>query len=331
MSSALFLRLPILARAGESLRRCAARSGVRDFASMQSDARKPPSQAPPEPPTSKFKLAVCQLSICADKEQNIRHAREAIQTAADGGSKLVLLPEMWNCPYSNASFPIYAEDIDAGDSPSSKMLSDMAKSKEVTIIGGSIPERSGNHLYNTCCIYGKDGSLKGKHRKVHLFDIDIPGKIQFKESDTLKPGDKYTVVDTDVGRIGVGICYDIRFPEMAMTYAARGVHMICYPGAFNMTTGPAHWELLQKARAVDNQLFVATCSPARNPSAGYVAWGHSSVIGPFGEILASTGREEAIFYADIDYAQIKERRMNMPLDHQRRGDLYQLVDLTLAT
>ncbi|EFJ27307.1 hypothetical protein SELMODRAFT_95444 [Selaginella moellendorffii] len=112
-----------------------------------------------------FMLAVCQLSICVDKEQNIRHAREAIQTLADGGSKLILLPEMGNFPDSNASFPIYA-----GDSPSSKILSDMAKSKEVTIICGSIPERRGNHLYNTCCIYGKDGSLKGKHRKVCFSD-----------------------------------------------------------------------------------------------------------------------------------------------------------------
>ncbi|EFJ13609.1 hypothetical protein SELMODRAFT_121617, partial [Selaginella moellendorffii] len=113
-----------------------------------------------------FKLAVCQLSICADKEQNIRHAREAIQTAADGGSKLVLLPEMWNCPYSNTSFPIYAEDIDAGDSPSSNMLSDMAGYHHRWLL----LERNGDHLYNTCCIYGKDGSLKGKHRKVCFYD-----------------------------------------------------------------------------------------------------------------------------------------------------------------
>ncbi|XP_024532120.1 omega-amidase, chloroplastic [Selaginella moellendorffii] len=132
-----------------------------------------------------FMLAVCQLSICVDKEQNIRHAREAIQTLADGGSKLILLPvkfcsclfshkenvlqEMGNFPDSNASFPIYA-----GDSPSSKILSDMAKSKEVTIICGSIPERRGNHLYNTCCIYGKDGSLKGKIQKYTVVDS---GKI----------------------------------------------------------------------------------------------------------------------------------------------------------
>lgn len=182
---------------------------------------------------------------------------------------------MWNCPYSHDSFPIYAEDIDAGGeaSPSTAMLAEVSRTKKVTIVAGSIPERSGGRLYNTCCVFGKDGDLIAKFRKVlttptntkrlpsqpfadmvrscgcqiHLFDIDIPGKITFKESDTLTPGEELCVVDTgefvvdgflvflaqvhqvahpicvaDVGRIAVGICYDIRFPELAMLYAARG-------------------------------------------------------------------------------------------------------------
>ncbi|KAH9560578.1 hypothetical protein CY35_06G112700 [Sphagnum magellanicum] len=246
-------------------------------------ARQPPAERPPTPPNGgKYKIAVCQVAVTSDKGSNIAHARSVIEAAAEKGAQLIVLPEMWNCPYSNDSFPIYAEDIDAGfeASPSSAMLSEVACQKKVTIVGGSIPERSNGHLYNTCCVFDKDGHLKAKHRKVHLFDIDIPGKITFKESDTLTPGDSLTIVDTDVGRIGVGICYDIRFPELAMLYAARGVHIICYPGAFNMTTGPLHWELLQRARAVDNQIYVATCSPARDTSAGYIAWGHSTVVGP---------------------------------------------------
>ena len=131
-------------------------------------------------------------------------------------------------------------------------------------------------LYNTCLVYGPDGALLAKHRKVHLFDIDIPGEITFKESETLTGGDKGTVVDTPVGRIGVGICYDIRFPELAMLYARQGCQMILYPGAFNMTTGPLHWELLQRARAVDNQVFVMTCSPARkNGEIAIAGWGRA--------------------------------------------------------
>jgi omega-amidase len=233
----------------------------------------------------------------------------------------------------NESFRTYAEDIDAGleASPSTAMLAEVARKKQVTIVAGSIPERSGGNLYNTCCVFDKNGELKAKFRKIHLFDIDIPGKITFKESDTLTPGEGLCVVDTDVGRVAVGICYDIRFPEMAMLYAARGAHIICYPGAFNMTTGPLHWELLQKARAVDNQIFVVTCSPARDTSAGYVAWGHSTVVGPLGEILATTEHEEATIFADIDYSELDTRRLNMPLESQRRGDLYHLIDVTRKT
>ncbi|XP_062210067.1 omega-amidase, chloroplastic-like [Phragmites australis] len=294
-------------------------------------ARSPPALELPTPLLSKFKVALCQLSVTADKVRNIAHARAAIEAAAADGAKLVLLPEIWNGPYSNDSFPEYAEDIEAGGNaaPSFSMMSEVARSMQITLVGGSIAEYSGSNLYNTCCVFGSDGKLKGKHRKIHLFDIDIPGKITFKESKTLTAGQNPTVVDTDVGRIGIGICYDIRFQELAMLYAARGAHLICYPGAFNMTTGPLHWELLQRTRAADNQLFVATCAPARDTSAGYVAWGHSTLVGPFGEVIATTEHEEATIIAEIDYSLIEQRRQFLPLQSQRRGDLYQLVDVQM--
>ncbi|PHT60256.1 Omega-amidase NIT2 [Capsicum baccatum] len=187
-------------------------------------ARVPPSLQLPSPPITKFNIGLCQLAVTSDKERNIVHARAAIEEAAEKGAKLVVLPEIWNSPYSNDSFPIYAEDIDAGPdaSPSTAMLSEVAQLLKITIVGGSIPERSGDKLYNTCCVFDADGKLKAKHRKIHLFDIDIPGKITFKESQTLTAGETPTVVDTEVGRIGIGICYDIRFQELAMLYAARG-------------------------------------------------------------------------------------------------------------
>ncbi|GFY80476.1 nitrilase/cyanide hydratase and apolipoprotein N-acyltransferase family protein [Actinidia rufa] len=307
-----------------------------------------------------FKIALCQLWVTSDKERNIVHARKAIEEAANKGAQLVLLPEIWNSPYSNDSFPVYAEDIDAGGdaSPSTAMLSELSRNLQITIVGGSIPERSGDKLYNTCCVFGTDGKLKAKHRKIHLFDIDIPGQMTFKESLTLTAGDSPTIVDT--GRIGIGICYDIQFQELAMLYAARGAHLLCYPGAFNMVTGPLHWELIQRARAADGQvvqrgihprsasntltlnpemgrltwfgvhnwqLFVATCSPARDTNASYVAWGHSSLVGPFGEVIATTEHEEAIIIEEIDYSLIDQRRTFLPFQKQRRGDLYQLVDV----
>ncbi|GIL47778.1 hypothetical protein Vafri_3963 [Volvox africanus] len=283
----------------------------------------------PLPPPQKVKVAVCQLNVTADKAQNLQTAKKAIQDAAAQGAKLVVLPEMWNCPYSNDSFPTYAEDIEGANSISVDMLSAAAAETGVTLIAGSIPERCGGRLYNTCCVFSSRGELLAKHRKVHLFDIDIPGKITFKESLTLSPGPGPTVVDTEAGRLGIGICYDIRFPELAQLYAARGCQVLVYPGAFNMTTGPVHWELLARARAVDNQIFVITCSPARNPSSSYQAWGHSTVVGPFAEILATTDHDPTIIYADMDYSQLAERRANMPLVQQKRYDLYALLDKTL--
>eukprot|EP00884_Botryococcus_braunii_P018117 jgi/Botrbrau1/498/Bobra.110_2s0128.1 len=280
--------------------------------------------SPPTPPT-KVKIALCQTLTGPDKKENVETATKAIKEAARNGAGLVVLPEMWNCPYGNESFPIFAEDIDGGASESAKALSEAAAASKVVLVGGSIPEKSGGKLYNTCLIFGRDGKLLGRHRKVHLFDIDIPGRITFRESDTLTPGGDITVVDADGYRLGVGICYDIRFPELAMLYAARGVQLLVYPGAFNMTTGPAHWELLQKARAVDNQLFVAACSPARNPDASYQAWGHSTIVGPFGEILGTTDEQPGIVYAELDLGEVDTRRQNMPLQSQKRWDLYTAV------
>ena len=268
------------------------------------------------------------MTVTDDKQRNIQEARNFIAEAAASGAELIVLPEMWNCPYSNDSFPTYAEDASSGYAPSFSFLSDSAKDHKVIIVGGSIPEKSEGSLYNTCFVFGRDGRLLGFHRKIHLFDIDIPDKITFRESDTLTAGKQPTIIDTDLGRIAIGICYDIRFQELAAIYASRGAHILIYPGAFNMTTGAAHWELLQRARAVDNQLFVATCSPTRNEEGPYVAWGHSTVVGPFAEILGTTDHKDSIVYANLDLSLIPQRRTNMPLQKQRRDDLYALLDLT---
>jgi omega-amidase len=281
----------------------------------------------PAPPSS-VHVALCQMSVDPDKGTNIARASHAIRDAASRGAQLIVLPEMWNCPYANDSFPIYAEENVAepgvGGSPSIQALAHLASDLQVTIVGGSIPERHGDALYNTCVVLGPTGNVLAQHRKTHLFDIDIPGKITFRESDTLTRGPTGTIVDTPVGRLGIGICYDIRFPELAMIYAREGAQILIYPGAFNMTTGPLHWELLARARAVDNQAYVLMCSPARDERAGYVAWGHSTAVSPFGAILGTTDDTESTVHATLDLAEVDERRRNMPFDQQRRADLYQL-------
>ncbi|KAF9364381.1 hypothetical protein BGX34_001695 [Mortierella sp. NVP85] len=268
------------------------------------------------------KLALVQLAVTANKDDNLANARTHVLEAASKGANLVVLPECFNSPYGTRYFPEYAESLQ--DGPSVKALSAMAKEANVYLIGGSIPERNSedNNIYNTCTIYNPEGAIIATHRKVHLFDIDVPGKIRFQESETLTAGKQLTHVDTEFGKIGVGICYDIRFPEPAMIAARQGCFAMIYPGAFNMTTGPLHWELLQRARAVDNQMYVAACSPARDVNADYHAWGHSTVVGPAGDVLQTTDEKQGIIYADLDLSKMNEFRQNIPLTTQRRFDLY---------
>ncbi|KAI8373433.1 carbon-nitrogen hydrolase [Choanephora cucurbitarum] len=282
-------------------------------------------------PASPFKLALIQLGgVGPEVTKNLAHAREKIFEAAKNGAQVVVLPECFNSPYGSNYFPEYAEPLMNGESVT--MLSAAAKEADVYLIGGSIPEReeSTGKIFNTLTAYDPSGKMIAKHRKVHLFDIDVPGKITFKESDTLTGGDWLTHIDTKYGKIGVGICYDIRFPEMAMIAARKGCLAMIYPGAFNMTTGPLHWELLQRARAVDNQMYVAACSPARDLSASYHAWGHSTVVDPKGVVIATCEENETIVYADIDPKQVQEVRTNIPLYDQRRFDIYGDVSETVS-
>lgn len=280
------------------------------------------------------RVALCQLSVGADKHANVARARQAVAGAAAKGAELVVLPEMWNCPYANESFPAYAEgplgavgvELDAESAPSAAALQQMSKEHGVVLVGGSVPERGAKGaLYNSCLVFDS-GAFVARHRKAHLFDIDIPGKITFRESDTLTAGKSVTVVNTRVGRLGVGICFDLRFPEYAQLCSERGADVLVFPAAFNTTTGPPHYRLLQQARAVDNQLFVCTASPARVPGAAYQAYGHSMAVGPFAEVLAEAGHEEETVVVDLPLEQIAERRRNMPLRQQKRKDMYSLAD-----
>ncbi|KAI2640304.1 carbon-nitrogen hydrolase [Xylaria nigripes] len=284
-----------------------------------------------------IKLACVQLASGADKTANLAHAREKVLEAAQTGAKLVVLPECFNSPYGCDYFPSYAETLlpsppSREQAPSFHALSSMAAEAKVFLVGGSIPEaepdskQSGTasrKYYNTSLIFGPDGALLASHRKVHLFDIDIPGKITFRESDVLTAGNKLTLVDLPgYGRIAVAICYDVRFPELATIAARRGAFALIYPGAFNLTTGPMHWRLLGQARAMDNQCYVALCSPARDMSASYHAWGHSMIVDPLAEVVVEAGESETTVSWELDGAKIRETRKNIPITSQRRFDVY---------
>ena len=189
-----------------------------------------------------FKLALIQLKVTANKQQNLENAFRKVMEASKHGAQVAVLPECFNSPYGTKYFGEYAEVLDPITSESMKALSQMAKQANVVLIGGSIPERDplANKLYNTSTIWNQQGEILGKYRKIHLFDIDVKGKITFQESKTLSAGNSMVHCSTPFGKLAVGVCYDMRFPELAMIAARKGCVAMIYPGAFNMTTGPLH-------------------------------------------------------------------------------------------
>ena len=272
------------------------------------------------------KIALIQMKVVEDKQANLRVALQAIAGCARQGAQIVSLPEMFCCPYQTRNFPIYAEKqgglVWSG-------LAAAARDNQVYLVGGSMPEvDDAGRVYNACFIFDPQGRQIGRHRKMHMFDIDVPGGQKFKESDTLTPGNEVTVVDTAFGRVGVCVCYDLRFPELARLMVLRGARIFVVPGAFNMTTGPAHWEILFRARAVDNQVYTLGCAPARDPQAGYVSYGNSLAVSPWGEVIARLGAEAGVLWADLDLERVEQVRGQLPLLKQRRTDLYELKELS---
>lgn len=273
----------------------------------------------------KFKVAVCQMTVEEGKTENLQRAEAMLRKAVeDFNPEILVLPEMFNCPYANDYFPSYAEEYPG---ESTIILSRLAKELKVYIVGGSIPEREKDKIYNTSFVFDPEGSLVARHRKMHLFDIDIEGGISFKESDTLGSGREVTVFQTPFCKIGLAICYDMRFPELMRLLAEKGAEVVVVPAAFNMTTGPAHWDSLIKVRALDNQLYFVAASPARNLKAVYHAYGHSSIVNPWGEVVVRGGAEEEIICGEVDLDYVDKIRNQLPLLKHRRRDVYELKEL----
>ena len=262
-----------------------------------------------------FNVVAVQKKAYETPEQNIAALRQMLDTY-DGNLctspqiDFLVLPEIFTCPYDNKCFHEFAES-DGGTVY--RFLSELARDRRMYVIGGSVPELDDEKLYNTSYVFDRSGALIGKHRKVHLFDIDIEGGQYYKESDVLSPGEKMTVFDTEYGKMGVCICFDIRFPDLFTSMRDAGVKMVFVPADFNMTTGPAHWEILFRSRALDQQIFMLGCAAARDENASYVAYGHSILTDPWGRIVKELGSEEGILAAQIDLAAVESVRQQIPL------------------
>lgn len=269
---------------------------------------------------NKLRLAMIQTHVSEDKLANIRNASLLVRKAAEQDIDMAVLPEMFNCPYKTSNFPVYAEE-EGGEC--CRLLSDLAKECGIYLIAGTMPEKDREgKVYNTSYVFDRKGGKIGKHRKVHLFDIAVEGGQCFKESETLSPGNAATVFDTEFGKMGLAICYDFRFPELSRLMVDEGAKVLIVPAAFNMTTGPAHWEVMFRSRAVDNQVYTIGVAPARDVDSCYVSYGNSIIVSPWGEVIERMDEKEGFRIATLDMDYVDKVRRELPLLAHRRKDCY---------
>lgn len=273
----------------------------------------------------KFNAALLQTIVYDNKEKNVDNAVGLIEKVSKEGADIAVLPEMFCCPYDNSYFKAFGEE-EGGIAY--KAISDAAKKFGIYVVAGTIPEIAGNKIYNTSYVFNRSGEQIAKHRKMHLFDIDVEGGQYFKESDTFAPGNDVTVFKTEFCKIGLAVCYDIRFPELSRLMTNEGAEVIIIPGAFNMTTGPAHWELHFRGRALDNQVYTIGVSPARDYTSSYHSYANSIVVSPWGDVINRMDEKEGYIIQEIDLDYIKKVRNELPLLKHRRKDVYSLDRLS---
>lgn len=266
-----------------------------------------------------IKVALCQNKPIYDKEANIVHAISLIEEAASNGARLISLPEIFYYPYELLALRRVADSNTA----TLERLQYAAKKCNIYLCTGSLAVKDNKEIRNTSYLLGPSGEILLEYSKSHLFDVKFDG-LNVRESVIFTPGNEVEVASTLIGTIGILICYDIRFPEMARTCTLKGAEIIIVPAAFNTISGPAHWHVLMRARAIENQIFLLAASQARVESSEYEAYGHSLIVDPWGTILAEAGEDEEIIYADLQSQVLTDTRKQMPLLSQRKPDLYQV-------
>jgi predicted amidohydrolase len=240
-----------------------------------------------------------------------------VEEAAGQGATFVGLPENFAFLRSEGQPIPEPQDLDG---PWVSRMADLARRLEVTLLAGSIPERiEGDTLIrNTSVLLGPDGALLAAYRKIHLFDIDLPGMEDLKESKAVRPGIDIVVADAPIGSLGLTICYDLRFPELYRELARRGARVLCVPAAFTERTGKAHWELLLRARAVENLAWVFAPAQVGQHGGGRVSYGHAMIVDPWGTVIAQVSHGEGVALADLDFERQDRIRRELPaLSHAR--------------
>lgn len=263
-----------------------------------------------------IQAAVVQMSSGTDREANLAAAGELVARAAGQGARLVVLPELFNCLGAWQQMLAAAESIPG---PTSDWLSEVAKRHNIVLVGGSICEAaSSGRAYNTSLLFGPDGQLLAAYRKLHLFDVDLPGQVTYRESQWLDAGEQVVVQDTPAARLGLAICYDLRFGRLFDALATARAGVLAIPSAFTAATGRDHWEILVRARAIECQAFVLAANQHGQHTPQFSTWGHSLIVDPWGRILAEVNEGATVAVATLDFEAQRAIRARLPaLTHRR--------------
>ncbi len=268
-----------------------------------------------------FRVAVIQMTSHSDMEKNLQIAEAFIHDAALQGAKLIVLPEMFAIMGIDQLDKVKIRE-ELGRGRIQDFLSEQASKHGVWLVGGTIPvavEHSSEKVYAACLLYDNQGRMVGYYNKIHLFDVALSAtRESFHESKTTVPGNKVVVLPTPFGKIGLAVCYDVRFPEMFRTMHDQGVECIILPAAFTYTTGSAHWDILVRARAIENQVYMIAAAQTGVHDNGRRTYGHSMIVNPWGMVQASLLEEQGVVIADIDLDYLRKMRDEFPVLSHRK-------------
>jgi deaminated glutathione amidase len=263
-------------------------------------------------------VACVQLNGSSDVEKNLRATEALVERAARAGAELVATPEATTYLGPHDRKVALAEPIDG---PTNARLSQLAARLGITLLVGSVAEAfDGHHAYNTSVLFGPKGERLATYRKLHLFDVDIDGGVRFLESDRTAAGKDVVVADTSVGRLGLTICFDVRFPELYRALTDAGADILAVPSAFTLMTGKDHWHVLLRARAIETQCWLLAPAQwgAHDDQGLRRSYGHSLIVDPWGVVVAECGDGEGICLAEIDREKVLSVRRQIPMDANRR-------------
>jgi len=266
----------------------------------------------------KFLAAAIQMSSGEDKQANLARATELVVEAAEQGARLIVLPEYFNCL---GQFERVVAEAETLDGPTAQAMSALARRLKIVLVAGSLCEKSDEERrgHNTSLTFGPDGQRLACYRKMHLCDIDTPGMLTLTESNWVSPGENVVCVDTPLTRLGVATCYDLRFPELFRRLGELGMEVLAFPSAFAAATGRAHWEVLLRARAIENQVYVVASDQYGEHTPNFETFGNSMIVDPWGAVLARASEQgDAVVLAEIDPSVVARTRHNLPaLKHRR--------------